>query len=84
MPLSELEDVYIVVAFSLKETGLFATLPRVIEKSFVSENHQGYLEAFEQSVLRSLLGAAPLPVPRNKYTLWKNMELTFYLQELLP
>ena len=66
----------------LKADGSLSRRPEVIDENSAGQSAQVF-RAFRESALRAVLKSVPLPVPREKYDAWREIDFTFSLKEML-
>ena len=66
----------------LRADGSLGRPPEIIEENPAGQSKQVF-RAFADSALRAVLKSVPLPVPREKYDTWREIDFTFSLKEML-
>ena len=70
------------IRIRMRRDGSLDGRPEIIEESAAGQSEQVF-RPFADSAVRAVLRGNPLPVPLDKYEIWREIEFTFSLKDML-
>jgi outer membrane biosynthesis protein TonB len=77
-----IERMVVRIRIFLRADGSLSKPPEIIEENAAGQSEQVF-RPFADSALRAVLKSVPLPVPREKFNVWREIDFTFSLKEML-